>query len=307
VVDGAGRQCEETCVKRQRGPFDAFDLGDFWSPSKYARQKYVDDPLTDKKVSLVERVLKVKLPPAYVALMKKTQNGGIPKKKCHRTTKPTSWAEDHVAIAGIFSIGETQIYSLCGRLGSQFMIDEWGYPPIGVYFADCPSAGHDMLALDYRAKGPRGEPAVVHVDQERDYAITSIAPSFEDFIRGLEDEAVFGDPDEQPPPPLLWKAKAIKVEVEREHPSRGGQCLYLTQKLRKGESGWSERRIDLPARWQISSAKIVGDEVVVVRKGGETYRLGPDNVGPLSFAILDGADEKSDAKLAALWKKHAGS
>lgn len=82
-------------------------------------------------------------------------------------------------------------YSLCGENGSQFWIDEWGYPSIGVYFADCPSAGHDMVCLDYRACGPQGEPSVVHVDQECDYKITFVAPTFEAFIRGLEDAERF--------------------------------------------------------------------------------------------------------------------
>ena len=43
--------------------------------------------------------------------------------------------------------------SLCGELGSQFMIDEWEYPAIGVAICDCPSAGHDMIFLDYRDCG----------------------------------------------------------------------------------------------------------------------------------------------------------
>lgn len=75
-----------------------------------------------------------------------------------------------------------------------FNIDEWGYPPIGVYFADCPSGGHDMLCLDYRACGPSGEPTVVHVDQACDYKITFVAPNFEAFIRGLEDDDAFPVP-----------------------------------------------------------------------------------------------------------------
>ena len=80
-----------------------------------------------------------------------------------------------VAITSIMGIGCDKIYAICGTPGSQFMIDEWGYPPIGVAICDCPSAGHDMIFLDYRACGPKGEPQVVHIDQERGYTITLLA------------------------------------------------------------------------------------------------------------------------------------
>ncbi|WP_428981470.1 SMI1/KNR4 family protein [Nocardia brasiliensis] len=63
--------------------------------------------------------------------------------------------------------------------------EEWGYPDIGIYFADCPSAGHDMIALDYRGGD---EPRVVHVDQEAGYRITTLAPDFATFIDGLVHE-----------------------------------------------------------------------------------------------------------------------
>lgn len=170
--------------------FRDIDLQEFWEQSDYANEEYVDDPLTSEKVALVEKRLGHKLPAAYVALMK-TQNGGFPKRTNHRTKTSTSWASDHIAITGIFSIGDAKPCSLCGDRGSQFWVDEWEYPPIGVYFADCPSAGHDMLCLDYRECGPQGEPSVVHVDQEFDYNITFVAPTFEDFIVGLEDDEAF--------------------------------------------------------------------------------------------------------------------
>jgi hypothetical protein len=164
--------------------FDGFDLTDFWDDSDYARKSYVEPPLTDEAIADVERELGVRLPAAYVALMR-TQNGGIPRRDRFRTEGPTSWAEDHVAITGIAGIGRARDYSLCGRLGSRFMQREWGYPEIGVVICDCPSAGHDLVMLDYRACGPMGEPQVVHVDQESDYAITFLASDFETFVRGL--------------------------------------------------------------------------------------------------------------------------
>jgi hypothetical protein len=170
--------------------FADFEVEQFWEPSEYAEKEYVGAPLTDEAVAAVERRLGFKLPAAYVELMR-FQNGGIPRKTNHHTKERTTWSEDHIAIMGIYSIGSEKPCSLCGRFGSRFWVEEWGYPEIGVYFADCPSAGHDMVCLDYRACGPAGEPQVVHIDQECDYKIVFVAESFEAFIRGLEDDSAF--------------------------------------------------------------------------------------------------------------------
>ncbi|MCZ2126614.1 MAG: SMI1/KNR4 family protein [Anaerolineales bacterium] len=169
-----------------------FDMNGFWEDSDYAEQEYVDVPLTPALLKRVERTLGYKLPAAYVELARH-QNGGTPARTCHRTQESTSWAEDHVAITGIYAIGEMKPYSLLGEFGSQFMVSEWGYPEIGIYFADCPSGGHDMLCLDYRECGPTGEPSIVHVDQEHDYKVTFVAPNFEAFLRGLVSEEEFDD------------------------------------------------------------------------------------------------------------------
>lgn len=75
------------------------------------------------------------------------------------------------------------------------ILDRNDYPAIGIYFADCPSAGHDMLCLDYRECGANGEPQVVHVDQESDYKITFVAENFESFIYGLEEDEPFNGDD----------------------------------------------------------------------------------------------------------------
>jgi len=172
--------------------FGDFDISDFWEPSESENRFYVDSSPTEAEVAATERTLGYRLPSAYIELSR-YQNGGIPRKTNHRTKTRTSWAEDHVAITGIYSIGSKKAYSLCGEHGSRFMIDLWGYLLIGVYFADCPSAGHDMLCLDYRQSGKNGEPQVVHVDQEFDYKITFVASNFEAFICGLEHDDAFAE------------------------------------------------------------------------------------------------------------------
>nr|WP_138496493.1 SMI1/KNR4 family protein [Paenibacillus pinistramenti] len=171
-------------------PFDQLDFSDFWEDSDYARKEYVSAPPTDELIAAVEHELGYKLPASYIHLMKQ-QNGGIPRNTCFPTAEPTSWAEDHAALSGIMGIGRDKSYSLCGDLGSRFMIEEWGYPDIGIVFGDCPSAGHDVIMLDYRQCGRDGEPSVIHVDQEADYEITFLAENFESFIRGLVHEEVF--------------------------------------------------------------------------------------------------------------------
>lgn len=175
--------------------FHDFDFSDFWNDSDYSLKEYVEKSPTDKLIDAVEQELGYKLPASYIELMK-LHNGGIPKNTCFPTATETSWAEDHIAITSIMGIGRTKTYSLCGDLGSQFRIDEWGYPEIGVYICNCPSAGHDMVMLDYSDCGKEGEPTVVHIDQENDYYKTFLAKDFESFIRGLVSSDVY-DTSEQ--------------------------------------------------------------------------------------------------------------
>jgi hypothetical protein len=148
--------------------------------------------LNDEVLRTVEAQLGLRLPEAYVALAR-GHNGGYFAHSAHPAPRRTTWADDHVGVVSLAAIGRTARFSLCGELGSAFWIAEWGYPDIGVYMADCPSAGHDMIALDYRRPG---EPAVVHVDQEWDYQITVLAPDFEAFIRGLTAELDYDERNE---------------------------------------------------------------------------------------------------------------
>ena len=164
--------------------FPDLDLAAFWDESPYAGSTYGNEYPSEDLIASVETELGFRLPGSYVALMR-TRNGGSPRNTRCPAPSGTTWAEDHVAITAIMGIGREKECSLAGRSGSRFFIEEWGYPAIGVYFADCPSAGHDMIAFDYRGCGPHGEPRVVHVDQEVGYRVTELAPDFVSFIQAL--------------------------------------------------------------------------------------------------------------------------
>ncbi len=186
--------------------FIDFSFSDFWDNRDYALKEYVSKEPNDEIIKSIEEELGYKLPNSYIEMMK-VQNGGIPHNCCYPTDESTSWAGDHIAISGIYGIEREKDYSLAGGLGSQFMIEEWGYPNIGIYICDCPSAGHDLIMLDYSKCGPNGEPQVVHVDQESDYRITHLAKDFETFIRGLINEDVYDTSAED----LLDELKSIET------------------------------------------------------------------------------------------------
>jgi hypothetical protein len=170
--------------------FEAFDFLTFWDNDDYSRKQYIGADVTDEMIQEAESELGYRLPQSYIEFLKQ-QNGGTPKNTNHHTKEPTSWADDHVAITGIFGIDKDKPSSLCGEFGSKFWVQEWGYPDIGICICDCPSGGHDMIFLDYGKCGPGGEPEVVHIDQERDYEKTFVAKDFETFIRGLEPDEHF--------------------------------------------------------------------------------------------------------------------
>ncbi|KAJ6250142.1 hypothetical protein M0813_16404 [Anaeramoeba flamelloides] len=169
--------------------FKDFDFTNFWSESS-STEETSQEEVTEELIQKVEKELGYKLPKSYIELMK-IKNGGSVQKGAHATSTGTSWADNHIAIESIFGIGFEESDSLCGSMGSQFWIEEWRYPAIGIYICDCPSGGHDMVCLDYSKCGKNGEPEVVHIDQEYNYKKTFVAANFEEFVKGLKDEEEF--------------------------------------------------------------------------------------------------------------------
>ncbi|MFD2614153.1 SMI1/KNR4 family protein [Paenibacillus gansuensis] len=160
----------------------------FWDDSDYYT---ISNPVSDETINEAEKELGYKLPSTYIELIR-SKNGGTPINTCFRTTKATSWAEDHIAITAIHGIGEPSGID-SKEYGSKFMIEDWGYPDIGIVICSCPSAGHDAVMLDYSECGKNGEPKVIHVDVEslNGPKITFLAKDFESFISNLVNENEF--------------------------------------------------------------------------------------------------------------------
>lgn len=279
-----------------------FNLASFWSDDFYAKKNYEGDKVTESMIQNVENTTGYKLPDSYINFLK-SRNGGIPTKLCFPTSEETSWAKDHIAISGIYGIDEKRRNSLLGKFGDLFMKEEWGYPDIGIYICDCPSAGHDMVALDYSGNKSNQEPQVVHVDQEKNYKITFLANNFEEFINGLVNETEY-EAEETSATQFIWKPDDISFKIARNHQLLGGGLvIQLSQKLCAGETGWTLKKIGIPAQWENISMSMVNNEI---RFQAEdiSYYISKGNIGKLSGTIVVGKSI-SDERLVEIWNKNA--
>lgn len=143
------------------------------------RTFYVGPPLTEEMVQRAEASLGYRLPRALVGVLKE-QNGGVPKRRWFPVTRGEE--RELVELRAFASIGGSRGMDNEDG-GSAYLIEEWGYPKIGIVFCHMPSGGHDALMLDYSRCGPEGEPAVVYVDDDRD--VLPVAESFDAFLNVL--------------------------------------------------------------------------------------------------------------------------
>ncbi|NUU77357.1 SMI1/KNR4 family protein [Paenibacillus xylanilyticus] len=156
---------------------------DFWDDSNEALEKWVLPSPTEEQIESVEERLVFKLPRAYVDMMK-VHNGGVPHYRYIPVSEAGAAEKKLIEISGMLGIGQEKKHSLCGEEGSRFIIEQGGYPEIGVVLCKCPSDS-EIIMLDYRASDNAGEPEVVHVDKEDNYKITWLAPDFDTFVRSL--------------------------------------------------------------------------------------------------------------------------
>lgn len=148
--------------------------------------------LTDEMVARAQETLGRSLPSSYLELMRRC-NGGYLRDTCIPTSRPTSWAPDHVSVSTIFGVPAVddngRFGTGAGILSTQYLISEWGLPN-DVVLLD--GDGHAWTALDYRGTGEGEQPSVVWLDVERGDELT-IASSFDELIRSLRPDTDFLD------------------------------------------------------------------------------------------------------------------
>jgi hypothetical protein len=158
-------------------PFDEV-IERFWEPGQVPGETYgVHPPLTRETVSQAERELGVRLPADYLALLR-VQNGGRVSEDLNAfpLDEPDPWGAVRVWLADMDGVGDIE------RSENRHDPD-WG-PPEGLVLIASPGAGHQFLALDYRACGPDGEPSVLWTDTEL-VSNFQLAPTFRAFVEGL--------------------------------------------------------------------------------------------------------------------------
>ena len=135
-------------------------------------------------VTQAEKTLGYKLPQSYLDVLR-VKNGGDLAHGAFPTDRPTNWANNHVSCRDLMGIGCEE--GIDGETGSQYLIEEWEYPDIGVVIS---TDGHTAFMLDYSACGSHGEPRVVYVDVETDpeLEVLPLAPTFAAFASGLVEE-----------------------------------------------------------------------------------------------------------------------
>ena len=165
--------------------FEGFDFTNFWDDNYYARKEYISDAPTDELIADVEKELGYKLPASYIWLMKR-RNGGFLKRTDFLLGYELPVVGDRTMMRQLYQINmDNSFCAINGQYGTKFLVEDWGYPDIGVAIGVGFFGEHEIFFLDYRECGPQGEPKVSHVDQECDYRITVLAENFESFIRGL--------------------------------------------------------------------------------------------------------------------------
>ncbi len=161
------------------------DFSDFWHDIKESERRYESTKPDMRMIRSVEEELGFKLPDSYIELMK-MHNGGMLNRCWYPIRFPAETYSDYIQITHFLGIGRDALYSLCGRFGSEFLLeDKDAFKGKAVAFANCISPSRAIIVLDYRNVEDGGEPCVTFVNSQTGEE-SVVAANFELFIRSLK-------------------------------------------------------------------------------------------------------------------------
>ncbi len=179
-------EVDEICDSEPEARLSGFDMTDFWHDTRESKRRHESPAPERRDIRACEEKLGYKLPPGYVELMK-THNGGLVNRCWFPLCEKPKQFSDYIQITDILGIGCDTPYSLCGRFGSDFLMENWGHNrEIGVAVCNTLKPGRALVFLDYRECGRDGEPAITYAEADTGCE-KRLADTFEDFIRNLCD------------------------------------------------------------------------------------------------------------------------
>jgi len=102
---------------------------------------------------------------------------------------------------------------------------------------------------------------------------------------------------------IIWQPDSIQYSIQVDTTYlKIGKYIQLQQRLKKGASGWTQSKEDIPDSWEIDSMAFFGNELRLREIKRGWYYLSPENYGALSFAILNGG-KKTNLDLEIIWNK----
>jgi len=206
---------------------------DLWRVPVYL--PYLQPKLTQRAVDAAEAKLGVKLPAAYLELLR-SQNGGY-----LRLTSISPNLAPVDCIAGIGKRFPSILHKDWADVKAH-MKDEGIRKParIDELVPFC-GDGHFYFCLDYRASGPRGEPRVTYIDVESFDTDRVVAPSFEAFLHKLRPAGVTVVIGIETTDKMATVAAAISKASKRAFEDQGDQnsgYRVFRAKL-PGEASWA--------------------------------------------------------------------
>ena len=140
-------------------------------------------PVTPDVIQRAEQELGVKLPDAYLELIKGCNGGYLKEERSFITPPfPLAYHGDQIEFRQIPGIGYEA--GIDAPFGSKYLCAEWEYPPEDCVWLE--GDGHWCLLMDNRQCGPEGEPSILFADSEAEpMEFVTIAYNFRAFLNQL--------------------------------------------------------------------------------------------------------------------------